>query len=79
MLQGFSSLEAKRNFRAPQLSPTSPSLVIHTSSSPSNNGSEEAASCNTSCSSASLVVSKSDRNNLHSNNVSNAIRDDKFN
>lgn len=63
----FSSLEAKRNFRAPQLSPTSPSLVIHPSSSPSNNGSEEAASCNTSCSSASLVVSKSDRNNLHSN------------
>lgn len=71
----FSSLEAKRNFRAPQLSPTSPSLVIHTSSSPSNNGSEEAASCNTSCSSASLVVSKSDRNNLHSNNVESCFPD----
>ncbi|KAJ6979363.1 hypothetical protein NC653_027499 [Populus alba x Populus x berolinensis] len=75
MLQGFSSLEAKRNFKAPQLSPTSPSLVIHASSSPSNNGSEEAASCNTSCSSASLVVSKSDRNNLHSNNVESCFPD----
>lgn len=71
----FSSLEAKRNFKAPQLSPTSPSLVIHASSSPSNNGSEEAASCNTSCSSASLVVSKSDRNNLHSNNVESCFPD----
>ncbi|XP_061983415.1 exonuclease 1 isoform X1 [Populus nigra] len=71
----FSSLEAKRNFRAPQLSPTSPSLVIHPSSSPSNNGSEEAASCNTSCSSASLIVSKSDRNNLHSNNVESCFPD----
>ncbi|KAJ6886166.1 exonuclease 1 isoform X1 [Populus alba x Populus x berolinensis] len=74
-LESFSSLEAKRNFKAPQLSPTSPSLVIHASSSPSNNGSEEAASCNTSCSSASLVVSKSDRNNLHSNNVESCFPD----
>ncbi|XP_011045338.1 PREDICTED: exonuclease 1 [Populus euphratica] len=71
----FSSLEAKRNFRAPQLSPTSPSLVIHTSSSPSDNGSEEPGSCNTSCSSASLVVSKSDRNKLHGNNVESCFPD----
>ncbi|KAF9672507.1 hypothetical protein SADUNF_Sadunf11G0049500 [Salix dunnii] len=65
----FASLEAKRNFKAPQLSPTSPSLVIHTSLSPSNNGSDEAASCNTSCSSASLV-------NLHSNNVESCFPDE---
>ncbi|KAJ6724808.1 FLAP ENDONUCLEASE FAMILY MEMBER [Salix viminalis] len=71
----FASLEAKRNFKAPQLSPKSPSLVIHTSLSPSNNGSDEAASCNTSCSSASLVVSKSDSNNLHSNNVESCFPD----
>ncbi|KAJ6770050.1 EXONUCLEASE 1 [Salix purpurea] len=71
----FASLEAKRNFKAPQLSPKSPSLVIHTSLSPSNNGSDEAASCNTSCSSASLVVSKSESNNLHSNNVESCFPD----
>ncbi|KAG5235143.1 exonuclease [Salix suchowensis] len=71
----FASLEAKRNFKAPQLSPKSPSLVIHTSLSPSNNGSDEAASCNTSCSSASLVVSKSDSNNLHSNNAESCFPD----
>ncbi|CAK7350323.1 unnamed protein product [Dovyalis caffra] len=71
----FASLEAKRNFRAPRSSPTSPSLVDCTSLSPQDNGSEEASSSNTSSSSASLVVSTDDRNTPHSNNVESCFPD----
>eukprot|EP00258_Populus_trichocarpa_P021173 XP_024437192.1 exonuclease 1 [Populus trichocarpa] len=70
----FSSLEAKRNFSGSKEKLQSTSVVTYKSKS-SDSHFFESASCNTSCSSASLVVSKSDRNNLHSNNVESCFPD----
>lgn len=57
-MQGFASLEAKREFRAPRTSPINSSPVDKSSPGPKENCSVEAASSSIHCSSESPLDSE---------------------